>query len=254
MRRDDPVKPRVSVLVPFHPDRLTGYHRYKAWRWLENRWRAWMEAQQGSTGTWVELIVSDVPFFEGRPGRFRRVEALNRAADKAQGRVLVIADADVAFQGWWLDEAIRLVQTGVQRWVLPAEARSFTEEATKELLDRPPSIEWLAGDVESITAFSWSRLMVLPAEAFWRVGGFDPRHDGWGEEDVCFGVAVETLWGPHFRLPGASVHLWHPAAQEDTYGQPGFEASRALADRYRAAAGDPDAMAALVAEHAAVAR
>ena len=51
--------------------------------------------------------------------------------------------------------------------------------------------------------------LMLPREAFFTVGGMDPRFRGWGGEDVSFMHAVDTLWGKHKTGHNDIMHFWH---------------------------------------------
>ena len=66
-------------------------------------------------------------------------------------------------------------------------------------------------------------------------------------EDKAFAIAADTLLGPTQRHEGTITHLWHPPAQR--VGSAEHDAVWALAERYAAAEGDPEAMRALIKEH-----
>lgn len=81
----------------------------------------------------------------------------------------------------------------------------------------------------------------------WRAhGGQDERFRGWGFEDAAWYLAHETLLGePPVRHEGRVYAMHHVA---EVRAGTRYDANAALMDRYRAAAGDPAAMAQLVAE------
>lgn len=77
-------------------------------------------------------------------------------------------------------------------------------------------------------------------------GGQDERFRGWGYEDAAWNLAHQTLLGaPPQRHEGRVYALHHVA---ETRAGARFEANAARMERYRSAAGDPDAMRALVNE------
>jgi hypothetical protein len=96
-------------------------------------------------------------------------------------------------------------------------------------------------------------IQIMPKEAFYLVGGMDPRFAGWGAEDVAMMRAVDTLYHPHKTTSNDVLHLWHPkiGASHDTRmweGQSGPHANDRLANRYNKATGDPQVMRALTNE------
>jgi glycosyltransferase involved in cell wall biosynthesis len=228
----------ISVLVPFVGD---GDHRSRAWAWLEQRWAAIGEVLDTIGG--FELVVQDA---EGTAGDFRQSWAINRAAERASGDTFVIVDADVALEGGWVYEAVRLVEEGDARWVLPQLYRQLTPEATEQVLAASPH-QWVKADLPAIwegDGVSWTGGVVLTREAFDTVGGYETSFGGWAGNDVAFAAALETLWGPLSRLDGAATHLWHPRNGLDAQPQ----SSHDLMYRYIEARGDVDAMRALIAE------
>jgi hypothetical protein len=90
----------------------------------------------------------------------------------------------------------------------------------------------------------------VPRTVWDTVGGFDELFRGWGMEDTAFALAATTLVGPLVHMEGECWHLWHPSAPEGHINTPSANANRARGARYQAAAGNPDAMRALMAEQA----
>ena len=80
--------------------------------------------------------------------------------------------------------------------------------------------------------------------AYDRVHGIDPSFLGWGGEDLAFGWALDTLAGPHTRLTGTLVHLWHPHPAPKLRGS---AESETLVARYRSARGVRRRMDAVIA-------
>lgn len=220
----------VSVLVPYRPD---GGHRDRAWRFNRRRWET----------TGHELVLELAP--DGaHPGEFNHPLAINRAAARATGDVLVIADADTTFDPAWVAEAARLVATGAAAWVLPRFYDKITKRASRRILAGDPAgpigpyeVEWRGDSV------SWAGLVVVPRAGFETVGGYDERIAWWGADDVAFGLTMTALVGPVTRLEGAAMHLWHPQPLEHTYGHERHRSQQRIVDRYIAAADQgPDAI------------
>lgn len=89
-----------------------------------------------------------------------------------------------------------------------------------------------------------SGVYVTTARTWAEHGGQDERFRGWGFEDAAWFLAHETLLGaPPARHDGRVYAMHHVA--EARAGE-GYDANAALMDRYRAASGDPTAMAQLV--------
>jgi glycosyltransferase involved in cell wall biosynthesis len=223
----------ISVLVPLHftdPEWRTG-RRAKTWRWLEQYWRS-------IPG--LELVIGDDEGAEREHITFSKSVAVNDAVEKSRGDILAIMDAD----GFLPIEAIircakeiRLArERGYKLWMMPyRQLFRLTEEASDRMLESNPAdplqIELPPPDGDFINKemFRWredpkfaatpvwkighwygAMAQIMPREAFYEVGGWDPRFRGWGGEDHAAMVAMDTLYGPHKTLPGAVMHLWHP--------------------------------------------
>jgi hypothetical protein len=75
----------------------------------------------------------------------------------------------------------------------------------------------------------------------------DARHVGYGNEDLSFKAAIETLVGPIRQIDGTCWHLFHRPARFVGTDRAATPANQELWNRYKAARGDPDAMRALIA-------
>ena len=97
-----------------------------------------------------------------------------------------------------------------------------------------------------------SGVYVTTPRTWSRHGGQDERFRGWGFEDAAWCLAHSALLGrPPVRHEGRVYALHHPA---EVRAGAGYETNAALMGRYRAAEGDPAAMAQLVSERALVNR
>lgn len=224
------------MVIPYgRPVGTSGEWRLRSFNWLAARWAALCPE--------YEVIVA-APDDYADPGTFNRPQAINRAVLQASGAVLIVADADTAFDAGWPQAAVESIYSGRSAWVLPQWYRRLARRSTSRLVRRDPDGP-IEGIVEEETEYSWSGLVVVPRDGFDACGGFDERFTGWGHDDIAFGVAMETLWGYHSRLPGQATHLWHPSPLEHNYGQPNNTAQRELAEEYVAAADDVAAMRAV---------
>lgn len=216
----------VSVLIPYgQPDGETGEWRNRSFEWVRARWKYLCPG--------YEVIVA-APDRHDDPGRFNRPQAINRAAARASGDVLIIADADTAFDEGWPASAVDAVTRGGAPWVLPYIYRKLDRDSTADLVRKGPTAE-LTGTIEEQTEFSWSGLVVVSRVGFETVGGFDERFTGWGHDDIAFGLCAEALIGHHRRPGGQALHLWHPTPLEHNYGHATNGEQYALAQRYIAA-------------------
>lgn len=252
-------RPQASLLVPFRDDHE---HRGRVWHWLRQYWQEHLES--------AEIVMGHDPYWP-----FSKAAAVNDAASRARGRVFVIVDADTIMDTRFLQRYIHnidnAVKSGRRLWYVPySRLYRVNQEATLAILGTdpadtypipsPPPQNWLddsglkAHDANSIHyGHKFGALIqMLPREAFFEVGGFNPSFRGWGSEDSSFMRAVDTIYTPHELGDNDVVHLWHQRAglSWDTrrwVGQPGVANTR-LAQRYEMATSEPGFMRALQAE------
>lgn len=218
----------VSLLVPFDPDASI---RARNWLWLRRRW---------------ETLHPNVEIVEGHHTSpvWVKAEAVADAASRARGDVLIVADADVFTDQAAIEEALALVTH--ERWVVPhTRVCRLSEVATANYL-ADSDLDLMSLPIEPgrrpYTGLAGGGIVVLTRDAYQRCP-MDDRFQGWGEEDFSWGWALDTLIGPHLRLPADLWHLWHPRQPNHRCPAP---ASKALSERYRNARGAPRLMQALV--------
>lgn len=182
------------------------------------------------------------------PGLFNRPRAINNCAAQARGNVFVILDADTTYrEKGALKDAIAATHAD-NRWRLPETYLTLTEEATRNIVARRSSATILDGEIEYEGGTNWSGIVIIPAEAFWKIRGADERYLGWGADDIALGLALDQLHGKHVRYPGAAVHLWHPRGTQENGLHEHGDAGRDLTARYVAAAENREMMQAVVDE------
>lgn len=232
----------LSVLIPFRSD--------DGWRdallnWTIRWWQVNFPA--------VEIVVADTDH-----ELFNRGAARNEAARHATGDVLVIADADTIPQADAVRASVELVASGEAPWVIPYDGApdgryyNLSESATRRRLRFAPDPAtpigepWDPDDIE-FKLVSWAGCLIVPAEGFWKAGGY-PELELWGYEDDCARTAFDVMVGPHVRVPGFAVHLWHECSNSDRFDNPGIAGNRAVYDEYRSAR-SPQRMAQVIDRH-----
>ncbi|WP_438856100.1 hypothetical protein [Agromyces sp. M3QZ16-3] len=215
------------VVIPWRPasSRIPAFERVLAW------YRAELPEFR------VETIDSDDDVFV--LARTRNL-AVDRLADP--GDVVVINDADTLPEPGPLREAIAAARTSgrvhlpytTYRWLGPDGTADL--EAGAELDDC----------AHVLVHGACSGVYVTTARAWTSHGGQDERFRGWGFEDSAWWLAHDTLLGaPPHRHDGTVYALSH---EPEVRAGEQYERNAALMERYRGAAGDVDAMTALVAE------
>jgi pyruvyltransferase len=240
---------KITLLVPFRADNP---YRATIWLWLERYWQRELPE--------AELIVCTD---DGKP--FSKTAALNRGFEKAKGDIVVLLDADCYIRGQVIRDCVSKIRSsrrrGIPLWFVPyRRLYRLGEAASKRLIASDPANPITfpdppaANDVEhpetAMSGHWWGALIqIMPREAFARGGGMDERFRGWGSEDVSFMHAVDTLYGKHKTSNNPVYHIWHPTITEadkkfrrlweyqQTAGSNDF-----LANRYRTARGDAEAM------------
>lgn len=184
---------------------------------------------------------------DGSSATFNHPKAINAAVEKSDADVLVICDADTLPSGDWMG-AIEKVGLGIWPWSMPQRYRKLGASATWRILEGSYGVEgaqddecdWVGDGV------SWAGFQIVRRESFLHMGGWDERFIGWGSDDTCFGLAMDTLVGKHVRFDGHAEHLWHPQTPDDSYRHANWGEQRKITEEYMEAAGDSESMAKVV--------
>lgn len=167
-----------------------------------------------------------------------------RQAQAAGAEIVVLCDADTLPEPEPLHAAIAAAHDGVLH--LPYTwYRGLSQDGTRAYLAGTP-----ADDCTTDWAHEWATggVLVITPQAWWQAGGMDEGFTGWGFEDTAFRTAADALLGPTVKHHGTINHLWHPL--ESGLGSPLHVAGGQRMQRYVDATGNPDAIRALIAEHA----
>lgn len=169
--------------------------------------------------------------------------ALADALARTDAQMIVLADADSFVDPEPLEQAVS--QAWDDGWAMPHwMVHRLTEQATADVYaGAPPRRDRLVRG--SYVGVKGGGIVAVRRDVYERVGGVDPRFEGWGGEDVSFARALIALHGKPARMGADLWHLWHPHPAPDLRGS---EASEELVARYRDAANHPNAMRALIAE------
>lgn len=161
-------------------------------------------------------------------------------AEAAPDEVVVIGDADTLPEVEPLRAAIHAARTSDRVQLPYTEYRWLGRGGSAQYADGVP----LDQCEHELVVGACSGVYVATPRTWARHGGQDERFRGWGFEDAAWYLAHETLTGaPPERHPGRVYALYHVG---ETRAGTHYDANEARMERYRAAAGDPAAMAQLV--------
>lgn len=205
----------VSVLVPWRggqPD------RERAWAYVRSWWTERHPDWQVITGSCPD-------------GPWRKALAVEDALSRADGDVLVIADADVIADG--VGEAVRAVEAGAP-WAIPHNLLyRLTAEATEDVLGGAAPHARMPTTQPPYEGYAGGGAAVLRREAYER-HPLDPRFAGWGAEDEAAAFAWRSLVGGPWRGTAPMWHLHHEP-QPRLNRHVGSKESHALLVRYQCA-------------------
>jgi predicted glycosyltransferase involved in capsule biosynthesis len=209
----------ISILIPFR-ESAQAVERAENVQWLQRYWKAHLPM--------AEIIIghdcqTHLPFSKS--------VAINEAASRATGDILVLADADcyilTDYVLYCAKEIRHARKLGRRLWFVPyRQFYRLSESARTRLLNSDPvnpvtfpeklAPEDIIHDTNPLAGHWYGAMIhILPREAFDIVGGWDERFRGWGGEDHAAMRATDTLYWPHKTLPSKVFHVWHPMIGAD---------------------------------------
>lgn len=202
---------KISILIPWRTD---NGQRQRVWNHLRPLWDK----------TEFEISVGEDDSDLNEP--FNCAKALNRAAAKATGDVLVTMGADYYPLPSSLKYAahIALREPG---WCAAFDSVRYLSRDNTEMMllgdvrfdDSRPVTNWPTERIDH----GCQGITAVRAELWRKVGGMDERYRGWGWEDTAFRRTLYragSLYVPERTfLPGLA--LWHDESHRDlTYNNP----------------------------------
>jgi hypothetical protein len=146
--------------------------------------------------------------------------AINNAAKRASREVLLIADADVVFTQEQILNSLPFLND--YAWVLPYTYLYKINQTMSNIVVKYPIDDNLPSlSTEAFLTILTRQnprngaLQLLTKESFNAVGGYDERFVGWGDEDVAFCCALQSIVGKGYCYNDKIYHLWHP--QQSSY-------------------------------------
>ena len=188
---------KLSILVPFRDADQT---RTPAKNWILRRWAHF----------YPEAEIIEAPDDGIDP--FNKSMAVNKAASLATGDVYAILDADTWIDPQHMERGLSLIERGVVPWVVPARrSLRLRKDVSQRIMALDPR-----GDLPAIRAIDAEQsgpvvgfLWLVNRKGFDAIGGMDERIRGWGGEDTMFTWAMDRVVGPHRKLSGTVMSLWH---------------------------------------------
>ncbi len=217
----------VQVVVPFRSGGCP--HRERAWRWIRERY--------GSIHPGWEVVEAPTP-----EGPWCKAAAVNPVLEASNAEVVIVADADVFCEG--LERCVYAIVSGLAAWGMPHRKvlRLDDDGATAFMAGAAPT-----GFAQRPYEGVWGGGIVVGQRSALLEAPLDHRFTLWGQEDVSWALALDTLCGQGWRGDADLVHLFHPP-QERLTRQKGSREGWDLYLRYRKARRDPEAMRELLEE------
>ena len=147
---------------------------------------------------------------------FSKTRVLNEGVEAAKGDIIVSMDADALMNPEQLHEAIDIASTE-RAWVMPyGQMYRLSMDDTELVMSLDPQTFDPSRQVtpqrfrEQARAVHFGAMcQVFPKNAFDEIGGFDERFVGWGSEDECMKIVLDTIWAPSHILDGPIYHMEH---------------------------------------------
>lgn len=203
----------VSVIVPWRTD---NGERQILWDWNRERWEKLFPYWE-----LIEIDSFDSPFSRGK--------SRNQGVKKAQGDIIVIADADTIPLVEELAAAVDVAQDA--GWVIAYGKDRYyniTEQKTNWMLTQDPLMDVVEPEDGEwdFKLTSWAGMIVMKKENF---VPYDERFVGWGWEDNAFQSVMAQYVGQPIRVGGWVGHMWHSRGED--FNTPDELANREIFNR-----------------------
>jgi predicted glycosyltransferase involved in capsule biosynthesis len=226
----------LTIVIPF---RAQSERRKEIFEWILSRYKILFSGSQ--------IIVADSD--PTKP--FSRSQSRNVGVSSVKTEYVLIADADTIPFYPFIKLGYESLINGAN-WVIPYGKKGYFN------LKKPYSDKVLSMSCDSFITpdlfewdfqlESWAGQILMKTQCFHDVNGYDERFVGWGYEDNSFQKAMDTLVGPFTRIEsGWTAHIWHHAAEAETWSQPHIENNRRLHSLYAQYSGNQILMSELVA-------
>lgn len=191
--------PLVSIIVP-HTYGCP--HRDKAWTWLKSRYE--------QLYPWWEIIECTD---DGGSGTWNKAKAVNDGVKRAKGDVLMVSDSDVVLPDKAILDSVDSIIHG-SIWAIPhRHVVRLTEQSSAAVYAKSPSTQdRLGGETmrDRYVGVAGGGIFMMLKIAYMDIGGFDERFEGWGGEDLSFGIVATSAYGNPRRYTHELIHLYHP--------------------------------------------
>lgn len=210
----------VGVIVPL--DANLPEDRRTLWSFVKNHY-----STHHPDWPVVEGVTSEALWCKG--------DAIAKALAQTTADILVIADADCIVPPEALAWAVDAVEKGAP-WAVPHHlVHRLSEAVTRNYLSGVPLSLPLNPKEYSrppYAGYPGGGILVVRRRIYEAVGGIPLGFKGWGSEDQCLALLLDTLAGEHVRGTADLIHLYH--APQPTRKTP--EANSRLFRKIKAAA------------------
>lgn len=230
-----------SVVLAFR-DSSESQGRFRVWNFIYSQYERFLPEAQIVVGT------------DDGEDPFHKTVALNRAVAGAKHDLLLIADTDTWCPSAQVREAVAGIEKAPNTWWRPWNRKLKLGPADSERLLQtqdgwdgtiPPGADH-PGRWESMNTYWAAPPHLFTREQYERVGRFDERFRGWGQEDEAFALSLRSIVGRPQRVFGTAVHLYHPrigkSGKDLWEGETSPRANEDLVANYRKLVRYPDQM------------
>lgn len=199
---------KLSIIIAFRSD-----------GGIRDKHRRWTQAHYQKMFPDAEIIIVEDKSKQRGWDTFNKSKLINESVRRSTGNVLFITDVDMIFIKNKIIKAVELAF--LHSIVFPHDAIYFANEKTTMSIlglrtsDAFPKVDLSKMKLKTRCAKQPGGCFVITRQNYDKAGGHDERFVGWGSEDSVFIKAATTLIDlPYLRIPGASIHLFHPVDPE----------------------------------------